>query len=84
MFGLVHASEFDNRNTADNPCSVEARCLHKKGKRIEREVIRETVSEQAKPTILRDIGEPLTLLWALVFETKQILKMMNHLMDKNG
>src|SRR5215467_4468606 len=32
MFGLVHASEFDNRNTADNPCSVEARCLHKKGK----------------------------------------------------
>jgi hypothetical protein len=83
MFGLVHASEFDNRNIADNPCSVKAPCLHKKGKRIEREVIRETVSEQAKPTILRDIRELLTLLWALVFETKQILKMMNHLMDEN-
>jgi hypothetical protein len=40
---------FDNRNIADNPCSVEARCLHKKGKRIKREVIRQTVSEQAKP-----------------------------------
>jgi len=40
-----------------NPCSVEAGCLYKKGKWIEREVIRETVSEQAKPTILRDIGE---------------------------
>ena len=35
MFGLVHANEFDNRNIADSPCSLEARCLHKKGKRIE-------------------------------------------------
>jgi hypothetical protein len=38
-----------NSNVADDPFSVEARCLYKKGKRIEREVIRQTVSEQAKP-----------------------------------
>src|SRR5258706_15635032 len=77
MFGLVHANEFDNRNIADSPCSLEARCLHKKGKRIEREVIRETVSEQAEPALLREISKLLTLLWALVFEPKHILKMMN-------
>jgi hypothetical protein len=34
---------------AGDPFSVEACCLYKKGKRIEREVIRQTVSEQAKP-----------------------------------
>jgi hypothetical protein len=38
-----------NSNVADDPFSVEARCLYKKGKRIEREVIRQTVPEQAKP-----------------------------------
>src|SRR6266478_5399552 len=84
MFGLVHANEFDNRNIADSPCSLEARCLHKKGKRIEREVNRETVSEQAEPALLREISKLLTLLWTLVFEPKHILKMMNHLMDEDG
>ena len=67
----------------DESLSVEARCLYQKGKWIERKIVRETVSEQAEPTILRDIGELLTLLWALVFETKHILKMMNHLMNEN-
>jgi hypothetical protein len=66
-----------------NPWSVEARDLYKEGKWIEREVVRETVPKQAEPTILRYIGELLTLLWALVFEAKHILKMMNHLMDEN-
>src|SRR6516164_7034587 len=65
-------------------CSVEARGLYKKREWIEREVIREIVSEQAKPTILRDVSELLTLLWTLVFEAKHILKMMNQLMNEHG
>ena len=65
-------------------CSVEARGLYKKREWIEREVACETVSEQAQPTILRDVSELLTLLWTLVFEAKHILKMMNHLMDEDG
>jgi hypothetical protein len=64
--------------------SVEALGLYKKGEWIEREVVRKTVPEQAKPTILRDIGELLTLLWTLVFEPEHILKMMNHLMNEHG
>src|SRR6516162_3023413 len=64
--------------------SVEALGLYKKREWIEREVIREAVSEQAKPTILRDISELLTLLWTLVFEPEHILKMMNHLMNEHG
>jgi hypothetical protein len=65
-------------------CSVEARGLYKKREWIEREVACETVSEQAQPTILRDVSELLTLLWTLVFEAKHILKMMNHLMNEHG
>ena len=63
--------------------SVEAASFYQKGKWIERKLVRETVSEQAEPTILCDIGELLTLLWAFVFKTKHILKMMNHLMNEN-
>jgi hypothetical protein len=74
---------FETPMSAAESCSVEARCLYKQGKWIEREIVRETVFEQAKPTILRDIGELLTLLWALVFEAKHILNMMNHLMNEN-
>jgi hypothetical protein len=74
---VLHARllAFDIATLRTNPCLVEARCLYKKkGKRIEREVDRETVSELAQPTILRYVGELLTLLWALVFEAKHILK----------
>jgi hypothetical protein len=39
--------------------------------------------EKAQPTILRDIGELLALLRALMLETKHILKMMDHLMNQN-
>jgi hypothetical protein len=39
--------------------------------------------EKAEPTILRDIGELLALLWTLMFEPKDILKMMDHLMNQN-
>jgi hypothetical protein len=43
-----------------------------------------TVSEQAKPALLHEISELLTLLWTLVFEPKHILEMMNHLMNEHG
>jgi hypothetical protein len=79
----VHLLAFDIATLRTNPCLVEARCLYKKGKRIEREVVREIVSELAQPTILRDVGELLTLLRALVFDAKHILKMMNHLVNEN-
>ena len=68
---------FDVATLRTDSSSVEARGLYKKREWIEREVIRQTVSEQAKPTILRDVSELLTLLWTLVFEAKHILKMMN-------
>ena len=64
--------------------SVEAASFYQEGKWIEREVGRETVSEQAEPALLREISKLLTLLWTLVFERKHILKMMNQLMDEDG
>jgi len=42
------------------------------------------VSRQAEPALLREKSKLLTLLWALVFERKHILKMMNQLMDEDG
>src|SRR5260370_17393590 len=38
--------------------------------------------EKAQPMILRDIGELLALLRALMLETEHILKMMDHLMNE--
>ena len=83
---VLHARllAFDVAKLRTDSSSVEARGLYKKREWIEREVIREAVSEQAKPTILRDISELLTLLWTLVFEPEHILKMMNHLMNEHG
>ena len=80
----AHLLAFDVATLRTDSSSVEARGLYKKREWIEREVIREAVSEQAKPAILRDISELLTLLWTLVFEPEHILKMMNHLMNEHG
>src|SRR5262249_49567348 len=63
--------------------SVEAGRFHQQRKWIEAEIVRETLPEKAQPTILRDIGELLALLRALMLETKHILKMMDHLMNQN-
>jgi hypothetical protein len=84
--GVLHARllAFDVATLRTDSSSVEARGLYKKREWIEREVVRKTVPEQAKPTILRDISELLTLLWTLVFEPEHILKMMNHLMNEHG
>jgi hypothetical protein len=83
---VLHARllAFDVATLRTDSSSVKARGLYKKREWIEREVIREAMSEQAKPAILRDISELLTLLWTLVFEPEHILKMMNHLMNEHG
>jgi hypothetical protein len=84
MTSCTRLLAFDVAILRTDSSSVEARGLDKKREWIEREVIREAVSEQAKPTILCDISELLTLLWTLVFEPEHILKMMNHLMNEHG
>jgi hypothetical protein len=63
---------------------VKAFCFYQQGKRIKIKVALETVSEQAEPALLGEIGKLLTLLWALVFERKHILKMMHHFMHEDG
>lgn len=62
---------------------VETRRFHQERKWIEPEILRKAMPEKAQPTILRDIGELLALLRALMLETKHILKMMDHLMNQN-
>jgi hypothetical protein len=44
----------------------------------------ETVSKSSEPAILSDIGKLLTLLGTLIFEPKNILKVMYDLMDEHG
>jgi hypothetical protein len=62
---------------------VETRRFHQERKWIEPKLIRKIMSEETEPTILRDIGELFALLWTLMFEPKDILKMMDHLMYQN-
>src|SRR6266446_3077013 len=65
------------------PRSIFARRCYQQRKGIKVEVTCETVTGVAQPTILRNIGELLALLGACIFDAKQIVKVMNHFMNKN-